>query len=112
MVMQLDADHAAKFWPIYKEFEGEYTKIGDGIVGLIKRYSQNYDNMTDQVADQLATRVLDLEQERNALKRKYYQRFKQAIDSFVAARFLQVENQLERVIDLQVASELPVIEAR
>ena len=27
MVMQLDAGDAAKFWPIYKEFEGEYTRF-------------------------------------------------------------------------------------
>jgi len=111
LVMQLDADEAAKFWPVYKEFEAESIEFGDGVLSLILNYTMNYNDMTPQVADQLATRLLDLEQERNNLKRKYYQKFKTALDPIVAARFLQVENQLDRIVDLQITSELPVIEA-
>jgi len=108
-VMQLDADQATKFWPIYKKFETDFAATGDKVTGLIKDYAANYDNMTDTVADNLATRLLDLEQERNALKRKYYAQFKAALDPITAARFLQVENQLEKLVDLQIASSLPVI---
>jgi hypothetical protein len=111
LVMQLDSADSAKFWPIYKEFEGEYTEFGDRVLSLIVNYTASYDEMTPQAADQLATRLLDLEQERNSLKRKYYDRFKTALDPFAAARFLQVENQIERILDLQITSELPVIEA-
>jgi Na+-transporting NADH:ubiquinone oxidoreductase subunit NqrC len=110
-VMQLDAEDAAKFWPIYTEFETEYKEFGNGVLALVLNYAANYDDMTPQVADQLATKLLDLEQERNDLKRKYYQRFKAALDPITAARFLQVENQIERILDLQIASQLPVIEA-
>jgi hypothetical protein len=110
-VMQLDADESAKFWPIYKEFQSELSKIGDQVLGLIKTYTSNYDAMKPAIADQLATKLLDLERQRNDLKKKYYQRFKTATDAITAMRFLQVENQLERLIDLQVASELPVIQS-
>jgi hypothetical protein len=65
--------------------------------------------MTPQVADQLASKLLDIEQQRNALKRTYYGKFKSALDPITAARFLQVENQLENLIDLQIAARLPVI---
>lgn len=109
MVMQLDSGDATKFWPIYKEFESEYSTFGDDVVALIRNYVAKYDDMTPQVADQLATKLLDLEQQRNGLKRKYYQKFKEALDAIAATRFLQVENQIERILDLQVASELPVI---
>jgi hypothetical protein len=111
MVMQLDAGDAAKFWPIYKDFEGEYRDFGDEVVALIRNYVVKYEDMTPQIADQLATKLLDLEQQRNGLKRKYYQKFKEALDAIAATRFLQVENQIERILDLQVASELPVIAA-
>jgi hypothetical protein len=110
-VMQLDAEDAAKFWPIYTEFEAEYTEFGYGVLALILNYAANYNDMTPQVADQLATKLLDLEQERNNLKRRYYRRFKVALDPVAAARFLQVENQIERILDLQISSQLPVIEA-
>jgi hypothetical protein len=108
-VMQLDSDQAAKFWPIYKSFETDLAAIGDKIAGLIKDYAANYESMTGAVADNLGTRMLDLELERNALKRKYYGQFKSALDPVTATRFLQVENQLEKLIDLQIASSLPVI---
>jgi hypothetical protein len=109
-VMQLDSDEATKFWPVYKQFEGELTKLGDQVASLVHEYVVNYTKMTPTVADGLATKLLTLESQRNQLKRKYYEKMKSATDAITAMRFLQVENQLERVIDLQVASELPVIQ--
>ena len=111
-VMQLDASQATKFWPIYKEFEAEYTALGEKVVAAITRYSDEYDKMTDAVADQLAAQVLSVEQQRNTLKKKYYERLKDGLGGIVAMRFLQVENQLERIVDLQVAASLPVVESR
>jgi len=107
-VMALDANQAAAFWPIYKNFEADYTKIGDDIVALVKDYSEHYDNLTNDKADQLATQLLDIEQKRNEIKREYYAKFKTALDAITAARFLQVENQLEKLMDLQVSSQLPI----
>ncbi|HTS65822.1 MAG TPA: hypothetical protein VMH28_27560 [Candidatus Acidoferrales bacterium] len=108
-VMQFDADDAAKFWPIYKEFETEYNGVGDQIVALVKDYAANYQNMTGEVADRLANKLMDIDQQRLELKKKYYARVKAALDPITAARFLQVENQLEKLCDLQVAAQLPVI---
>jgi hypothetical protein len=108
-VLQLDAGQAAAFWPIYKEFETANTGIGDQILELVKSYAANYGSMTPDVADQLATKLLSIEQQRNVLKRTYYGKFKTALDPITAARFLQVENQLENLIDLQIAARLPVI---
>lgn len=111
-VMQLNADQAAKFWPIYKEFEKEYSAIGDKIVAAVKSYAEAYPNFNDTLADQLSTQVLSIEQERNTLKRKWYERMKEGVGVLTATRFLQVENQLERLIDLQIASQLPVIDGK
>ena len=108
-VMALDASQAAAFWPVYKQFETDNTKIGDQILELVKSYAANYGSMTPDVADQLATKLLGIEQQRNNLKRTYYGKFKTALDPITAARFLQVENQLENLTDLQIAARLPVI---
>ena len=111
-VMALDADQAAKFWPIYKEFETEYVTLGDQIVAVVRSYADHFDNITDAVADQLANQVLSIEQQRNSLKKKYYDRLKDSLGAVTAMRFLQVENQLERIADLQIAAQLPVIGER
>jgi len=109
-VMQLDADDAAKFWPIYRDFEAELKQIYDQVGSEIRNYAAKVDSMTDPVADQIGTKILNLEEQRNSMKRRYYVRFKTALDPIVAMRFLQVENQIERIIDLQIASELPIVQ--
>ena len=98
----------AKFWPIYREYELEMAKLGDARVALITEYAKHYASLTDATADQLASKALDLETQRQALKRKYYERIKAAIPARTAMRFLQVEQQLLLLIDLQIAASLPI----
>lgn len=109
-VMQFDSAQAAKFWPVYTEFEKEFTRIGDAIQALVKDYIANYDRMTPEAADRLATKLLEIEQQRLDLKKKYYSRVKTTLDAVTATRFLQVENQLEKLMDLQLAAQLPTME--
>ena len=107
-VMQLDSDQATVFWPIYKQFESDFKKIDNREISLVEKYTNNYDQMTNELADQIANDLLKIEQQRSDLKRQYYQNFKKALDPITAARFLEVENQLEDLLDLQIASRLPV----
>ena len=65
--------------------------------------------VTDALADKLATKALELETRRTALKEKYYARLKSALSATTAARFLQIENQLLLIIDLQIAASLPIV---
>ena len=110
-VMLLDADQATKFWPIYKDFETDNTKIGDQIVQLLKDYSDHYDQLTGAVTDRLVDQLLTIQHQRADLKKKYYERLKAALDPITAARFVQVVNQLENLMDLQIAAQLPVVGA-
>ena len=65
--------------------------------------------MTDAVAQALATRALDLEAKRHAVKAKYYERFAKALTPRTSLRFLQVEHQLQLIIDLQISAALPIV---
>jgi len=109
-MMQFSEEEDAKFWPIYREYEAELTRINDDRVAGIEEYSAAYGNMTDEIADRLAHTALDLEARRTALKAQYYDRFQAALSAKTAARFLQVENQILLILDLQVASLLPIIQ--
>ena len=109
MMAFTEAEDAA-FWPIYREYELEMSKLGDERVALIQDYANAYSTMSDATADALATKALDLESRRYEVKRKYYERFKQALSPRTAARFLQVEHQLLLLIDLQISASLPVVQ--
>jgi hypothetical protein len=109
-IMQFSDDQAAKFWPIYREYDVELQKLNDQKLAGIQDYANNYGSVTDQKADELANLALELESKRNALKKTYYEKVRDQLGGIVAARFLQVENQLLMVIDLQIASSLPIVQ--
>lgn len=108
-VMLLSANDATKFWPIYTEYDAELTKLNDQRVENIKEYARNYTQMTDQKADELIQTSLAYQKQRSELFAKTYERVKQSVGAITAARFAQVENQLLMIIDLQIASSLPVV---
>jgi hypothetical protein len=108
-VMGFTEAEDAAFWPIYREYEAEMAKLGDERVELIAEYAKNYETMTDEVADSLAKKALDLEARRQAVKAKCYESVRKALPPKTALRFLQVEHQLLLLIDLQIASALPIV---
>jgi hypothetical protein len=109
-VMEFTEAEDAKFWPIYREYEVELAKINDDRIALVREYADNYAALTDDTADRLATRALELEARRQAVKAACYNRLKTVISPRTAARFLQVENQILLLLDLQIAASLPVVE--
>lgn len=109
-VMQLNVDDAAKFWPIYAQYDAELTKVNNLRVENIQDYAHSYSQMTDAKADELIQRSLEYQKQRGELLAKYYQIMKQSLGAITAARFLQVEHQLLLIIDLQIASSLPIVE--
>jgi hypothetical protein len=108
-VMQLSAADAAKFWPIYEQYDEELTKLNDQRVANIKEYASSYDQMTDAKADELIQKAMSYRKQRAELLAKTYESVKQALGGIEAARFIQVEEQLLLIIDLQIDSSLPVV---
>jgi hypothetical protein len=108
-VMQLSAADAAKFWPIYEQYDVELAKLNDQRVANIGEYARAYNQMTDEKADELILKALSYRKQRSELLAKYYELVKGALGGITAARFIQVEDQLLLVIDLQIDSSLPVV---
>lgn len=108
-IMALSAADAAKFWPIYSEYDAQLTKLNDQRVENIKQYARDYAQMTDEEADQLVQKSTTYQKERAELLVQTYEKVKQALGAITAARFAQVEHQLLLIVDLQIASSLPVV---
>jgi hypothetical protein len=108
-MMEFSESDATKFWPIYRDYDAAMTKLSDERVAIIEDYAKNYEKMTDDVADRLATKAIDLEGRRREATAKCYENVKKALGAKTAMRFLQVEHQLLLLIDLQIASSLPIV---
>jgi len=109
-VMSFTEDEAVKFWPIYQEYQGEMAKIMDRRLLGIKNYAENFEKLSQEKAKELTDLALQLESDRVVLKKKYIDKIGQALSSKTASRFLQVENQIQFLMDLQIASSLPVVQ--
>lgn len=108
-MMGLSAADAAKFWPIYNQYDAELNKLSDLRVANIEEYSRTYGNITDDKVDELIRKALSYRKQRSELLAKYYDRVKQQMGAITAARFIQVEDQLLLIIDLQIDSSLPIV---
>jgi len=107
--MDLTIEQSEIFWTIYREYETELNIISSEKLELVKDYSENYYNLTNEIANQLADKKHELDTERVNLIWKYYNKFKSELNPIDAAMFYQVESQLLMLIDVQVAGEIPII---
>jgi len=89
--MQLDEKQAASFWPVYA---GQPKQLGDQKLAIIQDYA-NFMTMDDAKADELAQRVMALDEQRTALRKKYYQAMKKVLPTVLVVRFFQLDNQLQ-----------------
>ena len=108
--MNFSAEEAGKFWPIYKGYETELTSVSDQRVALIKDFAANFETMTDAKAKELGETAMGIEKQRMKLKHACFEKLATEMSPVIATRFLQVENQLNMLLDLQLAQQLPLIE--
>jgi hypothetical protein len=102
-------DEAVEFWPLHREYEQELSSLLDARYAGIKEFFHTHGVLTDDQASDLAKRAFELEEKRTALKWKYFKKFRKVIPAVKAARFFQIENQINMAVDLQVAASLPFI---
>jgi len=108
--MQFTEEETSVFQPIYKEYELELDKLGDKRLANIKDFAENYKKMTDLKADEIIEEAFNYQEERLVLKRNLYNQLKEKLNPSIAAKFIQVEHQIQLIIDLKINAELPLIE--
>ncbi len=107
--MNFSEEDASVFWPIYKEYEVELDKLGDKRLANIRYFANNYKKMTDQIADELIDKAFNYQEERLKLKRNVYNQIKEKMNPSTAAKFIQLEHQIQLIIDLKINAELPLL---
>jgi len=101
-----DKDGAA-FWPIYREYEYERSKVDDRRVAVIKQYMQKYPNITDAEAKAMATQMLECSLQLAELKKKYFRKFNKVLPALTVTKFFQLERRVDLMMDMQVEASLP-----
>ena len=107
--MNLTDTQAEKFWPVYDAYTQEITKLGDARYALVKDYAKNYDAMTDAQADDLLKRNAALDQQVATLRQQWIPKFRKVLTGKQTALFFQLDRRISLLVDLQMASEIPLV---
>jgi hypothetical protein len=100
---------ATKFWPVYDQYVAEMAKHNDAFYGVIKDYAANQKTLTDEQAINLISRWADIQVKQAQTRQKYIPIVEKVIPGRKAALFFQIDRRLYALMDLQVASQIPLL---
>jgi hypothetical protein len=106
----LTDSEAQKFWPVYDQYTAELVAINNDKYQLIKEYAQSYNTMADAQADDWTQRLLKLDANVAGLRQKYWSDFRKVLPAKKAALYEQVERRAQMLIDLQISSQIPLVQ--
>lgn len=111
-LMRLSAEEASVFWPIYRQYEKEMFQVGDLRVDALRRFATDYQagTLDSAQASRLSAAFYAFEAARLDLLRCYDKVIAERLSPARAAQFTQIEYRIGTVIDLLIASELPLIQ--
>jgi hypothetical protein len=108
--MTLTPDEATRFWPLFDEYTAEVRKINDRRWAMMKDYASHSGNMTDAQAKEHMTVSAAVDADLIALRGKYLPKFDQVLSPKKTVQFYQIDRRLDLLMNLQLASLIPLIE--
>ena len=107
--LPLTEGEARDFWPVYKEYRSEVERLGDRLATLITAYAASFGTLTDEKADSYVKELLAIERDKITIREKHLPKVRAVLPAIKAARFLQIENKLDAVVNVTLASEIPLV---
>ena len=105
----LTETEATKFWPVYDQYAGEMSKVYDEFYAIIKEYAANQKTLTDAQASSMINKWAEIQVRQAQTRQKFIPIVEKVIPSRKAALFFQVNRRLYELMDLQVASQIPLV---
>ena len=110
--LNLADEQATKFWPIYDKYTSELVKINDEKYALIKQYAEAWGTMTNEQAASFITRWTNVDVQVAQLRGKYVPIVSQVLPGKATATFFQLDRRISMMIDLQLASQIPLVQSQ
>jgi hypothetical protein len=108
--MNLSDKEAEQFWPVFERYTQELVAKQDEKYALLKEYAQGYLTMTDEESEKYIRGRASVDEAILQVRLKYFPIFRKVLPGKSTARFFQLDWRLGLIMDLQLASQTPVIE--
>jgi hypothetical protein len=106
--LPMTESEAIKFWAVYNRYSEELRPINGEKLQLIRRYGEQWQNMSNDEALIYIRRWLELDDQAHQLRSKYVVPMSEVLPGKKAATFFQLDRRISLMLDLQLASQLPL----
>jgi hypothetical protein len=107
--LQLTASESADFWPLYRSYRADIDKLGDALVKLVLEYADTYPDVPEDRAKQLLKDYTALDEKLVSKRGWYFKRASKILPAAKALRWAQLENRMDLILRLQLASSIPMM---
>ena len=97
------------FWTLYQDWRAKSAGIGDRRFALVAKIEDS-GNLTDAEAKSLLDEWLQIEKDRVKMREDYVKRFRKILPDKKVARFFQLENKMDAIVDYDLAGKVALIE--
>ena len=110
--MELTESEAAKFWPVFEEYQKDLQKSNESLLRLLESYAAEYKNksLTDEKAKKLLDEWIAIEQDEGKRRGAFAPKVLQALPAKKAARYLQIENEYRILLRYELAATVPLVQ--
>ena len=102
--LDLSAEEAKLFWPIYDEFTEKRDKIVEQRTTITRDVGRNFRNMTEVELEEAGDRLISLNLQEAQLKAEYHEKFKQVLTPSKVVRLYNAENGIKNYLLNQLRS--------
>ena len=107
--LTLTSEQAAKFWPLFDQFQKEQDKLVQDQIDATDQYAKNYQNLSEKDALVYVNSLLERDKKFNDLRVQWLAKFQTVIPSAMAARAIQLDRRLSNITQVQLSQRIPLI---
>lgn len=107
--LTLSADQAAKFWPMFEQYQKEQNAIIDAQIEAIQKYADHFSTLNDTDSVAFVKALLDRDDKMQALRAKWLAKFQTAVPGGTAARAIQLDRRISQIAQAQLSSQIPLV---
>ena len=107
--MELTEAEGKVFWPIYDVYQDDLAKLSARGLKLLEGYAKNYKVMTNDIAKKTLDEQMAIESDKLKLRQAYLPTFRKALSDIKVARYYQLENKIQAVVNYELADMIPLV---
>jgi Spy/CpxP family protein refolding chaperone len=107
--VQLTAEQAAKFWPLFERYQKEQSAIIDAQLKGVQQYAEKFEKLDDGTALSLVKAHLERDGRMNALRQQWLGEFAKVLPGRLAARVIQIDRRISLAQQMEISAQVPLI---